>query len=146
MMPELYLRKPCSSPSPFVPRRRSSTSVAIGCRSGTGGSAGSQANTPTGFESSSRPRMSTCKWLASLEDEAEERYQARTPPPARKRRPGRSAHCARTPRRASPQPAQLERGLKKQEAEQRKREDEAREERKREEAERAIQLRGGFNF
>jgi hypothetical protein len=85
------------------------------------------------------------RWLDSLEDEAEQLYQAvlraRKEVKAREERALREELVEQT--RGQPG---LERAYAKQEDEQRKREEKVREERKREEVERAIELRGGFNF
>jgi hypothetical protein len=88
-------------------------------------------------------------WLASIEAEAEGRYEA-----VKRRREAEKGQRERALReelksqnRSQPE---LERRFEKQEAERRRREEEAREEREREELEREIalssDLRSGFNF
>jgi hypothetical protein len=100
---------------------------------------------PDWFRVEYAPEDIDLHWLDSMEDDAERRYQAvvraREEAKARGERALREELTEQT--RSQPD---LERRLVKQEAEQRKREEQMREERKREEAERAIELRGGFNF
>jgi hypothetical protein len=89
------------------------------------------------------------EWLASIEADAEGRYEA-----VKRLREAEKVQRDRALREELksqdlPQP-ELERRFKKQEAERRRREEEAREEREREELEREIaftdDLRSGFNF
>ena len=91
------------------------------------------------------PEPVDLEWVASIEDDSEERYKALLR--AREAEKARQAQALRDELKAqdAPQP-ELERRFKKQEAERKKREEQMREEREREKLERRIELTGGFHY
>ena len=100
---------------------------------------------PTRFRMEYATEDVDLRWLASIEDDSEERYHA-----VLASREAEKARRERTLRdelktQEAPQP-DLEHRFKKQQAEDRKREEQMREEREREEIERAVELQGGFHF
>lgn len=103
------------------------------------------AERPEWFRMEYAPEPVDLEWLASIEDDSEERYKALLR--AREADKARQAQALRDELKAqdAPQP-ELERRFKKQEAERKKREEQMREEREREEIERAVELQGGFHF
>jgi hypothetical protein len=90
------------------------------------------------------------EWLASIEAEAEGRYEAAKRQREAEKREGERALRQELKEQDAPQP-ELERRFKEQEKERERREQEAREEREREQVEKDIALIGddyriGFNF
>ena len=99
---------------------------------------------PDWFRMEYAPEDVDVRWLDSIEDDSEERYQAvlRAREAERARQERALREELKEQGRAQPE---LERAYKRQEDEKRKREEKAREERKREETERMIELRTGYN-
>jgi hypothetical protein len=100
---------------------------------------------PDWFRAEYAPEDVDLHWLASLEDDAEERYKA----VLRAREEGKARHeraqRAELEEQNASQP-DLERRYRKQEADREREREKAREEREREKVEQAVELLGGYHF
>jgi hypothetical protein len=103
------------------------------------------AEQPELFRMEFAPEPVDLEWVASIEDDAEERYRAVLA--AREAEKARQERARRDELKAqdAPQP-DLEGRFKKQEAERKKKEEQAREDVERERLEQRVELTGGFHY
>jgi hypothetical protein len=99
---------------------------------------------PSWFAMEFAPEDLDLEWLAALEAEAEEKYEAQKRLAEEQKARQKRAIRHELDSQDLPQP-ELERRFKKQEAEEEKRKQQVREEREREEVERRLALLDGFN-